>query len=328
MIKLPSFAALHITEVCTHRCPFCYAGKGLGSKVHADYSSLCKILLELEKYNFESVALLGGDPAKYNKIYELLQFIYNNTHLKVEFLSNTLDIKGYTPTEIAPLVSSVETTIHGTELFHDYLCGQSGAFSAIIEKLHQYQNLNTTLNIDINITPQNIHELYNVLSYLFETEKLKIKNILIQRIIPTGNAEGNSIYKLTRNELNDAFKQIEMAQSKYGFSVIAEDTFPFCAVDSKYHKYLNKCLWGDTKIAINGEGNISRCGADPRFSLGNLLKEPLSNILENSTQLKVFKEKTYLPNKCKKCGFLSRCGGGCPLSSFLPNFELGEDYLS
>lgn len=327
MSTLPTFAALHITESCTHHCPYCYAGKGLGSRLHADFSKLCSIILELEKYNFKSVALLGGDPAKYIKIYELLEFIKEHTHIEVELLSNTLEIADHTPEEIAPFVNSVETTIHGTASFHDNLCGCPGAFVTIVKKLRQYQNLGKIINIDLNITPQNINEIYKVLEYLFVVEKLNIKNVLIQRIIPTGNAEGSLRYKLTKFDLNNAFEQIEKAQKKYGFTVKAEDTFPFCAVNRKYHKFLERCQWGYSKMAINGDGDISRCGADPRFALGNILQNSLPEIWNNSTELKVFKEKQYLPENCKKCKYLERCGGGCPLSSFLPNYELGQDYL-
>ena len=328
MKKLLNFAALHITEECAHHCPYCYAGKGLGGKSQADFDTLCKILTELNKYGIKTVALLGGDPAKYNKIYDLLKFIKDETAIDVELLSNTLSVDGHSSAEIAPLVSCVETTIHGLSDFHDSLCGYPGAFKSIVSKLHEFHALNVPIDIDINIIPQNVTQIYGVLEHLFREEKLIIKSVLIQRIIPFGRAEGKNDYKLTREQLNSAFEQIDLAKKEFGFEIVAEDTFPYCALEEKYHKYLGSCSWGVTKFAINGEGRISRCGADPRYSIGNVLEAPLPDIWEKSSEIKKFHAKSFLSEKCKKCKHVSQCGGGCPLSSFLPNGELGEDYLS
>lgn len=327
MIDLPTFAALHITDKCSHHCPYCYAGKGLNTESPADFDTLCNIVLALKRNGIKTIALLGGDPVKYEKIYDLLSFIKKYTSINVELLSNTLVIENHLPSEIAPLVSCVETTIHGNRLFHDNLCGVVGAFDNIVEQLHCYSELGVNIDVDINIIPDNINELFTVIDYLIDKKKIKINNVLIQRIIPFGNAEGSTKYNLSREELNIALSQIYEAKEKYKFNVIAEDTFPFCAVKPQFRQFLRKCEWGTKKFAINSEGKISRCGADPTYTLGNILTDDLKTIWQNSKELLYFREKSFVSSKCKKCIYFDNCGGGCPLST-LPTGTLGIDYLS
>ncbi|MDR0381263.1 MAG: SPASM domain-containing protein, partial [Oscillospiraceae bacterium] len=68
------------------------------------------------------------------------------------------------------------------------------------------------------------------------------------------------------------------------------------------------------KVAINPDGDLSRCGADPRFLLGNLFDTPLLDIWNNSEILQSFRQCSYLPGRCQICERLQYCGGGCPLS--------------
>lgn len=324
---LPTFAALHITDECTHHCPYCYAGNGLCTKEPPRFEKLCEIVLALNRYGFKTIALLGGDPARYLKLYDLLLFIKENTDIRVELLSNTLEIVGATPKDVAPLVGCVETTIHGTEAFHDNLCGCKGAFKNITDKLEIYYKLGVPIDVDINIIPSSINEIYPALEYLYEKMNIVIDNVLLQRIVPFGRAEGSVLFQITRNELNAALMQIEMAQQKYGFNVIAEDTFPFCAMKPQFRRFFKKCEWGTTKIAVNSDGKLSRCGADPRYSLGSILDDDLNEIWENSQEILSFRNKDFLPDKCKSCVYVSECGGGCPLSNTSSDSMFKADYL-
>lgn len=82
----------------------------------------------------------------------------------------------------------------------------------------------------------------------------------------------------------------------------------------------------NTKAAVNGDGDLTRCGADPRYLLGNIFETPIKEIWKNSPLLKEFRDKSYLPDSCRKCAYLERCGGGCSVSN-QPNIDVGIDYL-
>jgi len=97
-------------------------------------------------------------------------------------------------------------------------------------------------------------------------------------------------------------------------------------VDDRFHKYLKPCSWGVDKFSVNGKGNLSRCGADPRYQLGNILETPLEKIWANSQELISFRNRDYLSEKCRKCVYLEKCGGGCPLCCS-NDILLGADYL-
>ena len=80
--------ALHITNICSHNCPMCYATNQTQTKRESDLANLKKIAIELKKANVEEVNLVGGDPCEYSHIEELLKHL-NSLGFSLPILSNT-----------------------------------------------------------------------------------------------------------------------------------------------------------------------------------------------------------------------------------------------
>ena len=53
-------------------------------------------------------------------------------------------------------------------------------------------------------------------------------------------------------------------------------------MDECYRQYMHPCEWGYTKAALNGNGDLTRCGADPRYLLGNIFEKSIKEIWEYS----------------------------------------------
>ena len=98
------------------------------------------------------------------------------------------------------------------------------------------------------------------------------------------------------------------------------DPFPLCIVDNKYRYLITPCKCGWSDISINGNGDTTRCGANPNYMLGNIVNtkpgalNPIIEIWNNSKILHDFRERSYLPEKCKACKDAFICGGGCEVS--------------
>ena len=161
---------------------------------------------------------------------------------------------------------------------------------------------------------------------LVEKEGLRISYIIIQRIVQFGKASGLDDYKLNKDQANVALEQIDRISADFRIKITVEDPFPLCVIDEKYHKYMNPCEWGFSKAAVNSSGELSRCGADPRCLLGNILKISINKIWEESSILHSFRSRNYLPETCRHCCRRDVCGGGCPLSCEA-NTDHGIDYL-
>ena len=105
-----------------------------------------------------------------------------------------------------------------------------------------------------------------------------------------------------------------IAKVKNEFKIAIElvDPYPLCVVNEEYWDLITPCKCGATDISINGVGDVSRCGADPNYRLGNILVQSIDEIWNKAPELVAFRNMDYLPKKCQECEFKMRCRGGCP----------------
>ena len=316
---------VHLTNACSNKCPYCYAYKE-GAIEHAKKETILRIIDELYNAKVKSVTFLGGDPLLHPNIYSFIKYAYEKG-LQISIMSNSMNFNKSLFDEIAQMISTFETTIHGYDAnTHDNMCRNFGAYQQLVSNLKHIASINGTIGIAINIIPTNADYIYNMIESLLKREGIKISYIIIQRIVQFGKACGLDDYKLNKDQANVALEQIDRISTDLGIKITVEDPFPLCVINEKYHKYMNPCEWGFSKAAVNIHGDLSRCGADPRCLLGNILKTPISDIWENSPILQSFRNREYLPETCRKCSKREICGGGCPLSCEA-NIDHGIDYL-
>jgi len=324
--EFPETAVIHITERCTHNCSFCYAGKGLSLGDVADINILYRIMDKLSNLGVQNVCLLGGDPVKYPMISELLKYIKENTILKTTVMSNTFSPDFGTLEEISDYIDVAETTIHGFDsTTHDAHCGLEGAYNNLVDKLRVLLEKNVKLGVAVNLTPKTYDKIFDMISNFHKLLSANISHIIVQRIIPSGLAEDEDGYYLTKRQVNISLEQIDRINTELGIDIAIEDPFPMCVVDSKYHRFMHRCEWGISKFSLNADGRFSRCGATPNQTIGNILDNDFCEVWQNNPQLVEFRNMNYINEKCSECKYKNVCGGGCPLSNQIN--KLGYDYL-
>lgn len=318
--------ALHITESCTHSCPMCYISAYKGKSNHGNMNELHKISKAIISADVKEVTLLGGDPAKHPDVLEIARNFSDNG-VYVSILSNTLAFKKNDLLEISKYISSFEATIHSYNAEeHDSFCKSKGAFDRVTDRLRYFSEKGKKVGIAINVTPQSCSSLFNIVDVLVNEKGIDLDYVILQRIIPLGRATETSDYAITRDQAVESLYEIKKIEEQFNLQIIIEDPFPMCILPEELHKYIKPCQWGETKVSISSNGELSRCGADPRYRLGNILKTPLKEIWRNSELLDSFRNKAYLPGRCQICDHLSQCGGGCPLSCEIEK-DHGIDYL-
>jgi len=320
--------AFHITQVCSHQCPFCYVNDG--SSVKPTQPSLVKairVVDALGSANVKNIILLGGDPGAYPHAVDLAKYAVEKYGIRVSILSNTLAFPHSSIEEAAKYISAFETTIHNIEpVLHDQFCRKDGAYHAVIDKLRKVSALGRETGIAINILPAISNKIFNLVERIVAVEKVQLNYIVVQRIVPFGRAAGSSDFTLTRQQAERSLIDIKRIDKELGIAITVEDPFPLCILPNDLKKYMNPCKWGISIAAVNIEGALSRCGADPRYRLGNILERPLLDIWNSSEVLESFRKREYLPGRCRICNDFDRCGGGCPLSCEIEK-DHGIDYM-
>lgn len=318
--------AFHITTCCSHRCPFCYALGNDTKQEHQSHEILSLILNELYKENVKSVLFVGGDPASHPNIVELAEHA-KDMYMETTILSNTLNFKILDDNRIRNAFNSIETTIHShiPEVHNKFCGGIFDAYQNSINRLKRFSH-NGNTGVVLNITPLTYQFLYQTVQNIIEIEKVNLDHIVLQRIAPVGRANNSSVYELTKEMVNFAFQQIEKIENDYSLNVYVEDTYPLCAIENKYHKYIRPCSWGYDKCSIDKYGNIAKCCTDPDYKLGNILKQSLNEIWNFAPELIEKRNNKKMPISCTKCLKFNDCRGGCILACEKNNWE--KDYLA
>ena len=303
----------HITDMCTSHCPCCYACANDVQYTHADINIIYKIIKELAKAKIERVSLLGGDPVLHPYIVDIAKNLSENG-IATGVMSNTMEFHEDF-SEVVKYIDVYETTIHGRNAIeHDTFSNKDGAYNLLMNNLRVLSKYDVTIGIAINIIPDTSDIIYEMVKNLLVKEKIRVGYLILQRIIPFGRAEDTTHYMLSKENLKKALENVDKVHNELGIKISVEDPFPLCAMDERYRKYMHPCEWGYTKAALNGKGDLTRCGADPRYLLGNIFEKSIEEIWRESPILNDFREKKHLPDLCKKCKLLEACGGGCSLS--------------
>ena len=309
-------AAFHITNCCSHHCPFCYAIDDSVKHFHQDPIVLKKIVERLNQIGCKSVLFVGGDPASHPNVIEIAKFA-KNLNMETAILSNTLSFNNCSPKQVVTAFDTIEATIHSPiPEKHDLFCGASGAYNNVINNLKLFSDEKVYLGIVVNITPDTLSQLFKIVRRVFEIDKTPINHVLFQRIIPIGRANNRTDWQLSLDSIAEIFEQVALIK-EYGIECSFEDTLPLCVLPVEYKKYFSKCDWGTNKISLDMFGNYSKCCADPRYIVGNILDDSFFDNWNNSPELLKRRSGLLVPQKCRECTDYESCGGGCILASEL-----------
>jgi len=317
---------LHITEKCDHSCEFCYASDGLGGFQDADIDTIKKIIDEVSKSKIENISIVGGNPVLHSKIKEILEYLKENTNMRVILMTNTACFQKNSIEEMSKYVDSVMVTIHGADSnSHDKICRVEGAYSKLVENLTLFQNEGVSIQIAYNITPYSFDSLLTSVISLIE-KGLKLDRVVLQRIAPTSKTKLNEEYAVNAEQVNVALAQMYKVKNELNIETELVDPFPLCFVDEQFWNLITPCKCGISDLSINGEGDVSRCGADPTYQMGNILKTPINELWTNAKELCDFRNNTHLPEECKTCVHKDICRGGCVISCIMYN-SLNRSHL-
>lgn len=313
-MKRPINAYIHITENCEHRCGFCYASHGLGGFHNADFGKIVEIIAKCREIGIKNLSLVGGNPVLHPRIMDILK-VAHDTGMRITVMTNSAFFKDIPLA--AKYIDVVMVTVHGdNECDHDCVTKKHGSYNDLISCLRQFAEEGTEIDVAYNITPSSYNKIYSSIVAL-KNKGIVPKRYVLQRIAPIWDSTGkvlknNEEYCPTKEQVNIAMQQIRQVKDEFKIAIELVDPYPLCIVNEEYWDLITPCKCGATDISINGVGDVSRCGADPNYQLGNILKQSIDEIWNNAPELIAFRNMDYLPEKCRECELKIQCRGGCP----------------
>ena len=296
---------------CDQNCKECFIGKKSDKTTPLQIRK--KTIDVLSKNNTEQIFFCGGNPILDPFIEETVNYA-KSKNILVELLSNSWDINRNKSIKnqkqfLDNIDDKAATFWGGNAKTHDKICGCPGSFDRLVNNLKQISKQGYAVNCILNVLPQNKKSIYKAVKAL--KNKINIKMVWLQRMFPYGNAMDNNFSEmlLKPDDFDLILKQLLKAKKDFKLEEVSFDsTPPFCMVDKKYHKFLERykrglSFWAlDYKCRLFGE---SFDVIDLKFALLNKkpiyeIKNLIGKIKKDPRTQEILTQK-YLPEQCKKC---------------------------
>lgn len=306
---------LDITDKCNLKCKFCFhEKKGVNAYSREQLYRIIDMIVDAE---ILELSLIGGEPLLCEYFDDLVIYA-KSKGLRIGLVTNGTNINRKNISLIKEKIgSSISVSLHApNDEVHDLITGGFQTYTKIISSL-RLLNENEIIP-EISFTPcrDNVDLLFDTIDSLL-SKGLKISDLLVNRLIPGGNAYfcWNNI-GLTYEDQVKLFRQMELLNDKYpDLQIGTGDALPLCMFEKKYWKYILRCDYAITLGWINDKGLFGKCMCRGASKLMSIWDEKLQTIWKSSPAFTRYRDLSELPIKCRQCHLLERCGGGCSCSS-------------
>lgn len=332
LCKMSSLSFM-ITNKCNLNCSFCSRNAKNTNEIFMDPSFIREQISEAMKWApLQTINLSGGEPFMHPEIEKILEII-TSFNLDVRINTNGLLLND----KIIDLINKYNVKMFTISLdssnpeVHDRIRGQKGAFDITIRNIKKLVENGCKVFVKATVTEENVDTIFDLMKLV---ETLGIYGFSYSRTIPIGRAKD-------KKDNNDEFikKYIEMGKKTSEYALTSK--LEFLIDDPLRHKFdkriekyfesnpdLSK-VWGGCTAGCNFlyvllNKDVLACTAITE-PCGNLTKNTLEEIWNNSKQIEELRTRENLKGKCGKCSKKYICGG-CRAYAYATTGDiLGED---
>lgn len=316
--------AWEVTSKCNLRCVHCRSYSDIHSPEGKFTTDKCyKFLDDVAEFAKPVIVLSGGEPLLRKDIFEIASYgtakgfrmcMATNGVLVDDEICEKMKSSG---------IKIVSLSLDGSnDEIHDNFRGQKGAFQGVMNAVALFKKHDIKFIINSSFTKRNQNDIKNVYSL---AKKLGATAWYMFLIVPTGRGEEimnelvskedyekilNWHYEMERDEdeilvrptCAPQYYRIWHERSKEEGKDAERRSLTFSTGGGK------GCIAGQTICFVNSDGDVYPCSYFP-FSAGNIFKEKLKDIWENSSLFKDLRNFKAYEGKCGVCKYLGVCGG-------------------
>jgi len=314
-LRAPLAIQLEFSEDCTHRCLHCYnywrTSKKYGVR-DLSWSDAQIIIDQIIEVRVFRVVATGGEPLINKRVLfrsieklrrsDIITVINSNLALLTE--DDAYQIKDLG-------IASVLTSILGpTKEIHDEITQLPGSFERTIEGISLLQKIGVSVSANMVVTKKN--------NFLVKDTALFSKSIRLKSFFATkagcpGNCTDFSDLRISVPEFRKYLEDL-YSEKEPEFSVDVLEAYPLCGIKevNRYRFAANhRCLAGVTTLTIGVDGSVRPC-SHYNINCGNMISQRLYEVWDS---MKLWREKEFLSDVCKKCSLIEECGGGCKMEA-------------
>jgi radical SAM protein with 4Fe4S-binding SPASM domain len=302
----PIYLQLDLTNKCNMNCEYCYnkhfvCGQELTDDQFLELSD--QILKDIKPL---FVTFSGGEPFVRKNILFKLAKIFKEKEIEVYVNTNGTLINEEIAKKIGELkIDKVSINIESLDKEeHEKLRGLSGCWDRSLNSIELLKKYAPNCNVVIRtvVNKKNYLEVEKIANFV---KSLGLKEYMLIDFIPKADDQHLMLNKEEWAEFYKKYLNIK----KLGLRIVPNHAILF--LERTRNIDVPFCMAGRIKLIINANGDVVPCNhlKEKQFVAGNVLKENLKDIWENSKILKEFRE--LVPEKCSGCGFKNQCSGGC-----------------
>lgn len=309
---LISTLQFELSSRCNERCIHCYIPND--KKNHGFDMPLEKvkaIIDEFAEMGGVSVTLSGGEAFLHKDLMTIVQYC-RKKDLKMSILSNLISLKDE---HIAILkeanVSLVQVSLYSMDpAIHDYITTVAGSWKRTKDSIEKLVANDIPVQISCPIMKANKVGYDKVLEY---AKTLKIKAQADYLIMARSDLDtSNLANRLSVDETADVLRDIIKNDIDYRERTLTKvPPSEEMVLDFERFKHQPVCSVGYDNCCITANGDVYPCAGWQAYILGNVYKQSLREIWENSEKVKALRKITQASfPKCLECDardYCSRC---------------------
>ncbi|MGC8976744.1 MAG: radical SAM protein [Candidatus Ratteibacteria bacterium] len=340
----PLMVVWNITGRCNLRCKHCYEDAGILTKGLPEELTIeekIKLMEEITKTNIPTFAFAGGEPLMDPAFWELAK-IGKKAGLYMSINTNGTMITK----KVAEKLKEIGFAYYGVSLdgatpeVHDEFRGVKGAFERALNGIKNLIEVGEADKVCISFTVARENAIIKkqIPEMIKLRDTLGIRKVVLYNYIPCGRGdfendltcdEREQLFKLFYEDLQKGKESLlttapqfgryckQMYEMGYGqMSVIGHFTSGNMEKLKNLVELIGGCGAGRAYIAIQPDGSITPCVFMPKVYIGSMKengeikKENLINVWENSEVLKIIRDRRNHPERygCKG-KYFSVCGG-------------------
>lgn len=301
-----------LSSRCNERCIHCYIPnekKNKGSDI--PLAKVKSIIDEFAEMGGLHVTLSGGEAFLHKNLLEICRYC-REKDLKISILSNLISLKEeQIPTLKEVNLSVIQTSLYSMdESIHDMITTVKGSFSKTKNAIERLVAADIPVQISCPVMKANRKGYKDVLEY---AKSLKIKAqtdfiMMAQSDFNTNNLANRISIEETEELLRDIIEHDIDYHKELKEKPPVSD---FIAIDRERYMQQPVCGVGYDNCCITVNGDVYPCAGWQNYVLGNVYKQPLKEIWEQSERVRELRKITQASfPQCLGCearDYCARC---------------------
>lgn len=310
----PLISALQfeLSSRCNERCIHCYIPNE--KKNHGFDMPLAKVKSIIDEFAAMGgihVTLSGGEAFLHKNLIEIAQYC-REKDLIISILSNLISLK---EEQIEPLkqlnLSIIQTSLYSMNPeIHDFITTVKGSFEKTKNAIERLVAADIPVQISCPIMKANRHGYDKVLDYA-KSLKIKAQTDYIMMARADLDTE-NLANRLSIEETEELLRNIIEHDAEYRNETLSKKP-KSSEIEFNLERYLKQpvCGVGYDNCCITANGDVYPCAGWQDYVLGNVYKNSLQEIWENSEKIKELRKVTQASfPQCIECDahdYCARC---------------------